>query len=297
MIGKRRRRATAAGSADHLGSGDTIDLRRYASFAHELVRFAAPDHPSDEDSDLVRDIVVLDHRSLHAFGAHSQPRAEVRALLQNAVIAAGYLLFLGESPASTKGGARNIRAAVGLYAQAQAIFLRYLQSINRLWYVGGVFCGVLLLVLFAFGARLLMPAGVAQAVRPDLLTALIFFAGLGSIVSVLLRLSKLDVAKEVLRTVLIISGMGRPFVASAFAVVVYLLVHNKLIAVALTSDSDGTYFVIAFLCGFSERFAQDLLARVKVAELLPDDVAPDFERGRDGAPSRPAGEGPSGPRR
>ena len=186
---------------------------------------------------------------------------------------------------------------MGLYIQAQAIFLRYLQSINRLWYVGGVFCGVLMLVFFALCARLLMPVGLAQAVRPDLLTALIFFAGLGSIVSVLLRLSKLDVAKEVLRTVLIISGMGRPFVASAFAVVVYLLVQNKLIAVALTSDTDGAYFVIAFLCGFSERFAEDLLARVKVAGLLPDDVTPGFERSQDGAPSRSDGEGPPGPRR
>ena len=168
--------------------------------------------------------------------------------------------------------------AVGLYAQAQAIFSRYLQSRNRLWYVCGVLSGVLLLVGFALGARLLLPAGLSQAVRPDLLTTLIFFAGLGSTVSVLLRLSKLDVAREILRTVLFISGMGRPFVATAFALVVYLLLHNKLIGVSLTSETDGTYFVIAFLCGFSERFAQDLLSRVQVVESLPDDVTPAPDR-------------------
>src|SRR5262245_27683655 len=246
------------------GQGGAIDLRSYDSFAHELVGFQLPAHSSEADSDLVRDIVVLDHRSLHSFGVHSRPRAEVKALLQNAVIVAGYVLFhQGVATGSTE--VRDTRAAIGLYAQAQAIFLRYLQSINRLWYVAGVVLGTFILVIVAFGVRFL-PATLAEAVAPGLLTTLIFFAGLGSLVSVLLRLSKIDLANEVLRLILVISGAGRPFVAGAFALVVYLLLSNKLIAVTLTSESVGTYCVIAFLCGFSERFAQDLLGRVSVTD-------------------------------
>jgi len=49
---------------------------------------------------------------------------------------------------------------------------------------------------------------------------LIWFAGLGSIVSVLMRLTTLDVGREISWWMLVISGGGRPFVATAFAFVI-----------------------------------------------------------------------------
>ena len=242
---------------------EPIDLGRYESFYPELVRFYPATGLSDEEQQLVRDIVVLDHRSLHAFGPHSEPRAEVKALLQNAVVVAGYVL--ADSPAVSDGTKlpRKPQAAIGLYRQAEDIFLRHLQSKNRLLYLAGVCLGILLLVLIAFGARFL-PAGVTQSVDAQLFPALIFFAGLGTIVSVLLRLSTLDVVQEISRPILLISGLGRPFVASAFALVVYLMLANKLVSVSLNQpDEAGSYLVVAFLSGFSERFAQDLLDRVQ----------------------------------
>jgi hypothetical protein len=242
----------------------SLDLGRYESFARELVSFSPPDNLSDQEQQLIRDIVVLDHRSLHAFGPYSEPRAEVKALLQNAVIAAGYSLDgVPTSPPRESGPPRNTNAAYGLYVQADRIFHRHLQSKNRLAYLAGVVLGILLLVLVALEARYL-PIGIAKSVDPELFPALIFFAGLGSIVSVLLRLSSLDVVREISRPILLISGLGRPFVASSFALVIYLMLASKLVSVSLNTTDAGAYLVVAFLCGFSERFAQDLLDRVQV---------------------------------
>jgi hypothetical protein len=260
-----------------------VGLRRYESFAHELVRFSpAPNLPPDH-AELVVKIVVLDHRSWHAFGAHPSARAEVKALLQNAVITAGYSLVGAgaDGPCKEVGDARP---AIGLYNQAEEIFLRHLQSLNRLRYLVGVAIGIVLLVAVAFavGAEV-FPDRLGKAVPVDLLPLIIFFAALGSIVSVLLRLSKLDMVKEISRSVLIVSGAGRPLIASAFALVIYIALSNKLIAVSL-GDSEaslagsigalfdparanvaqiGGYMVVAFLCGFSERYAADLLERVE----------------------------------
>jgi hypothetical protein len=256
------------------GNEESVDLGRYKSFHRELVQFSPAENLSDADQQLVRDIVVLDHRSLHALGLYSESRAEVKALLQNAVTAAGYMLATGDGFAVP--GPRHTDAAIGLYRQAEDIFIRHLQSKNRLWYLVGVAMGILILVLCAFGVRQL-PEGLITLVKPQLIPALIFFAGLGSVVSLLLRLSALDLVKEISRPILVISGLGRPFVASAFALVVYLVLDSHLVTLSLSTQDERTYLVISFLCGFSERFAQDLLDRVQVGQ-QPAPIPPNARR-------------------
>jgi hypothetical protein len=241
-----------------LSSERSVDLGRYESFASELVRFLPPDDLPPEHGELVSKIVVLDHRSLHAFGPHSQARAEVKALLQNAVISAGYSLgdFVPEK-------VKPIAAPAALYKQAEEIFTRHMETRNRTYYVVGVAGGILLLTI-AGSLAAYLPRAVQEAIDPDLVPALIWFAGLGSIVSVLMRLSTLDVVREISARILVISGTGRPFVASAFALVVYLVMTSKLVSLSLGSQANaGAYFVVAFLCGFSERFAKDILDRTE----------------------------------
>lgn len=254
-----------------------VDLRRYESFSPELVRFAAPPGLSPDHAQLVVNIVVLDHRSLHAFGARSSARAEVKALLQNAVITAGHQLVDSQS-SSARCELGEVLPAIGLYRQAEEIFLRHLQARNRLRYLMGVALGILFLVAVSFAVQAgILPDGLDYAIPPRLLPTIIFFSGLGSIVSVLLRLSDLDVVKEISRSVLLISGTGRPLVASAFALVIYSAISSGLVAVSIGAGSEigagasigagnqigGAYLVVAFLCGFSERFAKDLLERVE----------------------------------
>jgi len=242
---------------------EAIDLGRYESFAYELVQFAPTEQPNEEAQDLIRDIVVLDHRSLHALKVGGPARAEVRALLQNAVICAGFELA-DASGNRTSGGMQNIRAARGLFAEAEEMFTRHLQAKNRMTYLVGVLLSVALIVVLSIVA---LP--FQSALFKHYLPTILMFAGLGSMVSVLLRLSKLDLVKEVSRAVLLVSGFARAFVAAAFGIVLYLVLISGLIAVKLAEGSDTPAFqakilVVAFLCGFSERFAQDILDRVQI---------------------------------
>lgn len=241
----------------HPNVPEKVDLGRYESFAPYLVRFVTPAELPPEHADLVSKIVVLDHRSLHALGVASPGRAEVKALLQNAVISAGY--SLGDFQPTE---AKPIATAAGLYKQAEEIFLRYMESRNRLLYICGVIGGVLLLMGGGFLAKFL-PGAISDALPYQKIPALVWFAGLGALVSVLLRLSKLDVVREISWPILLLSGLGRPFVASAFAVVVYLAMTTKMLSVTVGDGQLGTGFVVAFLCGFSERFAQDILERTE----------------------------------
>jgi hypothetical protein len=227
---------------------------------------------------LVRQIVVLDHRSLHALGVRSESRAEVRALLQNAVIVAGYSLEIADGQWSApRAGSRPLEAAEGLYAQAEDIFQQHLLSHNRLLYVAGVVVGAVLFSIVGFGIyfsqlKHYAPEDVRK-IFSDRLVGLMLFASIGTLTSVLMRLKDLDVGREVSKLILLISGIGRPFVAISSAVIAYLLLEFKLVSVQFgaaagggatpgsTTTAAAAYLVVAFFCGFSERFAQDLLGK------------------------------------
>jgi hypothetical protein len=51
----------------------------------ELVAFPMPNNPSSEQVELAKDIVRLDHRSLHTLPPKSKERGEVRDLIVNVV--------------------------------------------------------------------------------------------------------------------------------------------------------------------------------------------------------------------
>jgi hypothetical protein len=241
----------------------------YEDLHPELVSFAVPAGVSPEEQELITNIVVLDHRSLHALGRRSSARTEIRALLVNAVSSAGYNLnSRGHATDSMRSGTNTAKGAIGLYRQAEALFHQHLQGKNRLTYLAGVAIGIAVLVLGAFFAPRL-PAGVSFAIDPGTVPALLLFSGLGSIVSVLTRLDSLDLVKEISRPILIISGAGRPFVAGAFALVVYMALSSGLISISIQQPGvspAARYLVVAFLCGFSERFAQDILSRLEASK-------------------------------
>ena len=242
----------------------------YEDLHPELVSFSVPSGVSAEEQELITNIVVLDHRSLHALGRRSAARTEIRALLVNAVSSAGYLLNgVGHPTDSMRSGTHTIKGAVGLYKHAEALFQQHLQGKNRLMYLAGVAIGIAVLVLVAVVAPRL-PAGVSFAIDPGTIPALLLFSGLGSIVSVLTRLNSLDLVKEISRPILMISGAGRPFVAGAFALVIYMALSSGLISISIQQPGvspAARYLVIAFLCGFSERFAQDILSRLDASKV------------------------------
>jgi hypothetical protein len=179
------------------------------------------------------------------------------------------------------------RAARILHRKAMALYYGYVQKTNRLWYVGGVLgsalviAGVLPFLLYGMAhviarvIELVQPGGASVFRAADLpaLLVLFGFAGLGSAVSVLSRLDKVVVPPVFTKQLIFVSGAGRPVVAAVFATVVYAAVKGKIVPLEPVRGGEiypgmVVYWwciVVAFLCGYSERFASDLLGKTPFA--------------------------------
>jgi hypothetical protein len=100
------------------------------------------------------------------------------------------------------------------------------------------------------------------------LLATIAAGGMGAAVSVLLRMAKKDSFSqdyEVGRKTTRRLAMARPFVGAAFAVMIYLLLKSGLVDIGgLKSNEQTIYFysAVAFLAGFSERWARIIVGGV-----------------------------------
>jgi len=93
----------------------------------------------------------------------------------------------------------------------------------------------------------------------------------GALVSVMERLTsgKLEMNHEAGRAINVTLGLIRPFIGALFAVALYFFVSGDLVSVFQLPDDPQSqrYFFagLAFIAGFSERFAQDMVAQGKSA--------------------------------
>jgi hypothetical protein len=116
-------------------------------------------------------------------------------------------------------------------------------------------------------------------IDPQLVIILVLFAGIGSVTSLLQRISSIDLREEINRSFVFISGGSKPFVATAFAIIVYFILENKIVGITVGnpsgSDHTGVYIVTSFLCGFSERFATDIISHVSATPSQQVDMKSD----------------------
>jgi hypothetical protein len=148
-------------------------------------------------------------------------------------------------------------------ASTEAYYLNAARRTSRMHYMLGMVVG---LPLAGAVAYLLFTID-------DLPTnmAIIFAAGsVGALVSVMERLTagKLEMNHEVGRATNVSLGLIRPFVGALFALALYFFISGELVSVFnLPEDDVQPYFFagIGFLAGFSERFAQDIVAQSKTA--------------------------------
>jgi hypothetical protein len=127
----------------------------------------------------------------------------------------------------------------------------------------------------------------AQSIRPLLICLL---AGLiGATVSVMWRMSSgnLVVDYETPSSTLRFLGGFRPIVGSVFGVTIYILLAIGLINVSSFAGGAGggpnlnLYFALAFLAGFSERLAPDMLDEATRRMRVQDQADPAARPGRD----------------
>jgi hypothetical protein len=217
-------------------------------------------------------------------------RAEITVLLQGAVNAA--------RSTYRADGVDNLAIARATLQRAEAVYYRDVQTKNRITYVAGLGLGV--------GAVVLTPLlllwsvewlGAGLAARTDTLgtpvrgtfqwlvktaplaitAPLFFFAGLGASASVLSRLTTIDLKEETSKTMVLIAAAARPALAVIFASVIFVILNNNIISIGTDTTKLAMIWIAAFLCGYSERFASDILDRVP------------FAAGDHGAPASPTG--------
>jgi hypothetical protein len=197
---------------------------------------------------------------------------EIKALL------CGARDILDLSEPGTEPNRERLRAAAVQYRQAQRVYYGYILKANRYLYLAGVLASVVALIVVAFAlygsARFLASNTAPPAshifASADLVALLILlgFAGLGTMVSVVTRLERLPMPDTFTWPFVVIAGAGRPVVAAVFASVIYAILRGEVINIRELGrpilDATGPYWwcvLVAFLCGYSERFAPDLLAR------------------------------------
>ena len=220
--------------------------------------FSMPPEPTGPEKRLAADIVMLDHAKKRQLKKDSAGWTEVHWLIYNAIVD-----LLGRDPAN---GRRILE-------KAQHAYFHHNQTANRLRYLAGVLAGMV--VAACLGTVIVKVVTNLSGLATSSLLALIFtFAGIGSLTSVLMRISSIDLRKETGQWDVIISGFSRPVVAVSMSLIVYLIIQTKIVDIKFgepaTSISDGVYMVTSFLCGFSERFAKDIFARLPFGEAKDD---------------------------
>lgn len=228
-----------------------------------ILAFSSLENATPEEQKLTADIVILDHRALHQLGSRTREREEVVGLLYNTVIR----LHRREA---TEGNA--------MLQEAERVYLQHNQTRNRIRYLLGAVVGVV--TAAALAAILLRTRSFGEFVTSQRLILLFVFAGMGTITSVLTRISSVDLRNETSTFSVFVSGFSRPVVAIFFALVVYLILDAKIVDVRFGSSSDpsAVYLVTSFLCGFSERFAQDIISRVPFAAQAGHDASAHAQR-------------------
>jgi hypothetical protein len=168
---------------------------------------------------------------------------------------------------------RDVTEGRVILGEAEKVYYHHNQTRNRIRYLSGALFGTLAAGLIA-AASVLLSKSLSKFVEPQLLILMFVFAGVGSLASVLTRISSIDLRRETSNFSVYVSGFSRPLVAIFLAVIVYLVLDAKILDVhfgsPLDARQDGIYLVTSFLCGFSERFAQDIISRVPFASAEKD---------------------------
>jgi hypothetical protein len=135
------------------------------------------------------------------------------------------------------------------------------------WYLIGLPLGVLLGVALTF-VMYKAPILVSQSLASNYPMSVSLASGaIGAIVSVMVRITRgqsLDVDINQKRSVTIAAGAFRPIIGSVFGMAFFVLIQGDLLPIAVPELADGKdplfFFAgLAFLAGFSERWAQDTI--------------------------------------
>ncbi|TYP87580.1 hypothetical protein [Blastococcus xanthinilyticus] len=131
------------------------------------------------------------------------------------------------------------------------------------WYLVGLPIGGAVIVAMTWSARRLELIGTP----PTLMQICLACGGIGAIVSVMVRITRgqnLVIDSEQGHAVTLLAGAFRPLIGAVFGAALYVFMEGGLLPIARPGEADveGYFFAsVAFLAGFSERWAQDTIVR------------------------------------
>lgn len=187
-----------------------------------------------------------------------------RLAMQSLFTVISFLLGFGETERSHNDRAvaeidRNTRQEL---KRVELYYHKAAARSGQIVYVGGMLLGMLPVALLIVLALVLRVADSHNlAARQGMLC---FAAGaVGALMSVMARMNSgrvrvdWEFGKDTLRTL----GSLRPFVGGIFGLMTFFALKSGVVALDIADAKRSTYFYIlfAFVAGFSERFAQDML--------------------------------------
>lgn len=212
-----------------------------------------PQNPSAEQINLMTEVIALEQR-LRLIPTWSED--EILIILNGAAKAAIVT--------------NDISVARSMYDKAHELFHADAQTRNRNHYVGAMMVGVIVVAALCGIVAYLATSNFGNLAEPSTIISIFTFAAMGSVTSILTRLSSLDLREETSRKYVIYSAISKPLVAISFASIAYIALKNKIINIQVGNGSSpcgeqAMYWIAAFLCGFSERFASDFIDSVSAS--------------------------------
>lgn len=156
----------------------------------------------------------------------------------------------------------NIDVLTEDYTRALRYFERAAQRAAQLTYLRGMMLGIGAVFLLSIGLSGAFSLWDVQGLQKQPFVASIVAGSLGATVSVMSRMSfgKLSLDHTAGTQQLIILGAVRPFLGCIFGVILHMLLAGGLLSLRAPNGSEVYFYAgLAFLAGFSERFAQDML--------------------------------------
>ncbi|MFG1645073.1 hypothetical protein ACGFMK_32725 [Amycolatopsis sp. NPDC049252] len=192
-----------------------------------------------------------------------------------------------EAPPEQKPGRISSAAASAKKETKQIERYAYVAAMKSalIRYLSGIFVGAIVVALCVYFADF-VPLTVENGAPVAVCLAC---GGIGAIVSVMVRITnrrKVQVGIDQGRFVTVLSGAFRSIIGAVFGAVLFVLVAGGLIPIATPGAADqvSLFFAgLAFLAGFSERWAQDTIVRTLPG--TPDTADPritDAGPGKDG---------------
>ncbi|HTN22564.1 MAG TPA: hypothetical protein VL120_01135 [Solirubrobacteraceae bacterium] len=244
--------------------------RNAASSAAIHVEYGVGEPVDTKAREILLDCVELHYRAIEFLTP--KPRKICLQIIMGVV--SSLLGILDErrcSGRSTRLDEHEITCLENVIRRARGYYDRSAQRQAQVEYFVGMAAGLVLLVAVLFGIG--VAYGEEIRLQPLLYTPLA--AGLGAFVSVLARMTRgqLQLSYESGRSIMRLLGLIRPLLGALFGAAIYVLLSGGLLSLAPPETSMRAqifFFVgIAFVAGFSERFAQDMVARAPGAGATP----------------------------